>query len=562
MPVAVAAGAALGPRIAAASPSTRAGQVAVGIPTGAALGSAEGSVYQYGEDRNALRGAVTGAALGGVAGGAAPYVGAGLQRLGEWIKRTDVSQIAKEMGVSVEAATVIRNAFRTADPEQARASIDAAGEGAMLADAGQGAQELLDAATTAGGQAGTIARQAVDERVSQSNSAITEALDNALGPPVGQNAAFKDIGEGTSAERSRLYAEAYAQPIDYSGSNGRFVENLLPRVPQSAINHANELLGIDGSQSKQILAKVGEDGKVEYLRMPDVEQIHYILQGLDQAIDGAKNRFGRATPKSTKLSNLRGQLSAAIKRENPTFANAQNVAADTIRSRNALDFGRDILKSSTTREDVRDALSGFSSDAERAAVRTGLRSAIDDQIANVQRTITDGNTDAREAMKLIKDFSSRANREKITQLLGRDAKPLLEVLERETIALELRAAIAANSKTAIRQSIQQGVKDQIEPSMLQTLMQGEPINATKRTVQALTGETAEAQTLREMGLFEEIASVLTQTRGAGAKRMLNVIQAAIEGQPIKDKDAALIARVLTASGALSAGPAANRQIAN
>ncbi|MCZ4093046.1 hypothetical protein [Sinorhizobium psoraleae] len=48
--------------------------------------------------------------------------------------------------------------------------------------------------------------------------------------------------------------------------------------------------------------------------------------------------------------------------------------------------------------------------AERRGVAQGIRSQIDEKIANVTRAVQDGNMDAREAIKGLKDLSSRAAR--------------------------------------------------------------------------------------------------------------------------------------------------------
>lgn len=548
------------PQAAAAAPTSRAGQAALSTLAGGTLGATEGAVYQYGEDGDAATGAAVGGTLGAVLGLAAPYANQGLKNLGEWFKKSDVKRIASELGLSTQAATIIRNAFRSGDSAQARQAIDAAGPSAMLADAGQPARELLDAATTAGGDAGMIARQAVEERAGRSSSELTKALDDALGGAKGRSAAIGDLRSGTSQARKDAYDKAYSDPIDYASGLGRRIESLMPRIPESAIKAANDLMSVRGVQSKQILAEIGDDRKVTLSQMPDVQQLHYILQGLDDAIEKAKTGLGRGTTKSTALSELRQQLGNALKAAVPSFKAAQDVAADTIKRENAIDMGWELLKPKTKTDVLSQALHNASK-AEKEAMAEGVRGYIEDAMENVSRVVSDANVDAREAMKVVRDLSSRANKTKLTRLLGKQkADELFAAVERETIALELRAAIAQNSKTSIRDSIKQGVKDQVEPGALRTLLAGEPVNATKRMVQVVTGETSEAQTLREMGIFEEIARVLTQVRGAGAKRALSSIEAAISGQKITDAQAAQIAQVLTASGLLTGQSQATRAI--
>lgn len=546
-------GMAMGPRVAAAAPQSRGMQALLGMLGGGTAGAIEGALYQSGEEGgSAGQGALFGAATGGALGLAAPYANAMLKNLVEWGKKTDVDRIAAELGISASAAATVRDAFRADDIQLARQALKSAGDDAMLADAGRAARELLDAATTAGGQAGTIARGAVEARAAKTSTNLTKALDDALGVPFGQRTSQAALRDFTKGARKQAYDAAYSSPIDYASSGGRYLEDNLKRVPQSAIKKANDLMKIEGIESKQILAQVADDGSVEFFRQPDVQQMHYILQGLDDAIESAKGAMGRNTTKSRALSKLRTQLSNTLKRQVPAFKKAQDIAADTIRAEKAVETGYGLLRPGFRMEMLDDALDGASR-GEIMAMKQGVRSYLDDTLANVSRTVTDPNVDAREAMKLVRDLSSRASRMKLNKLLGtRDADKFLKALEKETISLELRGAIAQNSKTAIRQSIQAGVRDRGAPNMVQTLAAGEPVHATQRLVQVLTGETAEARQLREMGVFEDIASALTGIRGKSAERALTMIEKAIQGQPLRSAEAEHIAQTLVASGAIAA----------
>lgn len=57
--------------------------------------------------------------------------------------------------------------------------------------------------------------------------------------------------------------------------------------------------------------------------------------------------------------------------------------------------------------------------------------------------------------------------------------------------------------------------------------------------------------MREMGIFEEIATALTEVRGLRAERALRMIQDAMSGQALTDANAAYIGTVLSSSGVLS-----------
>lgn len=531
---------------------------------GAAVGAAEGAIYGAGREgdraENATAGATLGAIAGGAMGAAAPYVGAGIKRGLMSLRGSDTKAISKTLSISPEAARVVKSALDAGDPDAAITALQRAGPQAMLADAGQPAAQLLDAAAATGGAAGRIAGDAVEARVTGASDDLMRSLDRTLGKPSGVKEMARVVREGTAGARSAAYDKAYSTPINYAGPRGRAIENLLSRVPRSAIDDANALMRTEGVESAQIIARIADDGKVTFERMPDVRQIDYITRALNGVADKAdgQGKLGGQTPLGRAYNNLSQNIRSALKSEVPEYARALDVASDAISQVKATEAGYSLLRAATKREDVARALAGASK-AEKAAAKRGVRSYIDDSLANVSRTITDPNTDAREALKLLRDMSSRANKQKISMLLGkREANRLFKEIDTATTAFELRAALAQNSKTAIRQSIQGATKQQAAPGMLETLADGEPVNATKRFVQLFTGSSSEAQALREAGIYEEIATALTQTKGKKAEAALRLVNDAMRGETLRGPQAALIADVIVSSGFLSGNREASR----
>ncbi len=47
---------------------------------------------------------------------------------------------------------------------------------------------------------------------------------------------------------------------------------------------------LEGNQSQQILARVGDDGAVTFERLPDVRQIDYITRALRQAAESGEGQ--------------------------------------------------------------------------------------------------------------------------------------------------------------------------------------------------------------------------------------------------------------------------------
>lgn len=539
-----------------------------GVALGATVGATEGVIYGAGKgtggDRldNAAEDGVLGALAGAGFGAAGPVLAHGIKSVMSSLKGSDVAVIRDQLSVSSAAARVIKNALDVGDMDEAVNALRRAGDDAVLADAGQPARELLDAAANSGGEAGYIARKAVDERTAAASAKMQQSLDKVLGKPVGRETGKSAVREGTKAARADAYNAAYGRPIDYSGGRGRLLEGLMRRVPGSAIKRANDLMRLEGVESGQILARVADDGSVTFERLPDVRQIDYITRALNDVADqadgqgrlGGTTDVGRATKALSR--NIRNNLRAAV----PEYGKALDVAADAISQVRATDLGYSVLRAATTREAVREGLKGASK-GEREAAKQGLRSYIDDTLANVARTVTDPNVDAREGIKLIRDMSSRASLEKMRALLGpKQAQALADELDQQAVAFELRAALATNSKTAIRQEIQKSVADQTASGALETLASGQPVNAAKRFVQIFTGNTDEAQALRKSGIYEEIARALTQTRGRKAETALRHVQRAMRGQRVTEQQAAFIGNVLATSTVLAGGPQASRAL--
>lgn len=536
----------------------------VGAVTGATEGAIYGSGRQDGAGRaaNATQGAIFGGVAGGVLGAAAPYASEGIKRALAYLKGSDEAVIAKQLGVSPPAARVIKNAIDAGDMNEAARALARAGDDAMLADAGQPARQLLDAAANTGGSAGRIVTNAVEDRATGASRNLSKALDTYLGVPSGKDTMARAVREGTSAAREAAYSAAYAKPIDYASPRGTALEQLLKRVPKSAFDDANALMAAEGNRSAQILAKIADDGTVTLERLPDVRQLDYITRALKGVADKAdgQGKLGGTTPLGRAYGELATNIRNVLKGAVPEYGKALDTASDAISRVKAGEVGYSLLRTVTTRETVTQALNGATK-AERDAMKQGVRTYIDDTLANVTRALTDGNMDAREAVKLVRDLSSRANQQKMRYLLGQKAADaFFDQVDQATTAFELRAALAQNSKTAIRQSIQGSVKQQSAPGALEVLGAGEPVNAAKRFVQIFTGSTEEAQALREAGIYEDIANALTQTRGRKATAALKLVQDAMAGQKLTEQQASFIGTVIAESGVLSGSHEASRQL--
>jgi hypothetical protein len=545
------------PAVPALAGGTLFSKAITGLGIGAAVGGAEGAVSGYGAGEGegrlreaASRGAV-GAGLGGLVGAAVPAVSAAVKASLEAIKGRDVTVISRVLGIGKDAARVVKSSLEADDFVGAQAALKRAGADAVLADAGPASAQLLDTAAQAGGGALRVARTAVEGRAEAAGKRLTGILDGVLGAPQGVKANARAISQRTASIRGAAYDRAYSQPIDYAADAGRNIEGVLSRIPpktmRAAVDEANDAMRAAGVKNRQIMATIADDGAVTFREMPNVQQLDELKKALGTIGQNETDAItGRVSGAGLRAKKLASELRDAVAEAVPSYRTAVKLGGDKIAEDAAMDIGRKLLLSGTTREQVADVMANASREA-RAAAKAGLRQYIDDTLANVQRTITDPNVDAREAMSAVKALSSRANKEKVRAVVGNGTDALFRQLDEVTAHLELRSAVARNSATAARTAGKAAIDQVAEPSAASELMRGSPAKAAQKAIQFFTGRTGEADIAAKQKVYEEIAQALTSIRGPEAQRALQTVQQAIAGQPVASADAARVGWVLSSN---------------
>lgn len=493
---------------------------------GGVVGGVAGALNSRGETTKEIGGdAGFSALMGAGIGAAAPAAGEGLRQL---LTAKVARQASSNLGVSRPAQTVLTRAM-DADGSfsgKGAANLARAGDDAMLADAGPNARTLLDTSIQRSGRAGTIAREAIEDRATRANQTMTGALDDTLGNSGG-------VPATTRPTLNPLYERAYDTPIDYASEVGRRLESaVVSRVPPKAIKAANDLMRLEGHASRQILADIADDGSVAFRQMPDVRQLDYITRGLNEVAERANGagKLGGTTQLGRASSNLSRQIRRDLKEAVPAYGDALDAASGLIREGKAREFGETLLSTRVSRTDAGDILEGMSK-AERFNAAQGVRLAIDDTLANTRRAMMDTNMDAREAVALARNLSSRANREKVSALIGNEAADsLFEQLDRATTALDLRASVAGNSRTFARQSMDDIIQREVDGGVVGRLRDGKPLDGAQSAFQRLMRRGPETLQAKGDAIREEIARVLTDKRGPEALRALEGLRTVAQQQ--------------------------------
>lgn len=346
-------------------------------------------------------------------------------------------------------------------------------------------------------------------------------------------------------------------------SRATTLEGLLSRLDRSEIDAANTLMRKEGHRSRQIIAEIADDGTVTYREMPDIRQIDYITRALNDRAqaNAGLGALGGQTNEGRVFANLATEIRNVTRTAVPEYDAALRTAADPIRRSQAVQRGSELLRARTTREQVAEWVADITP-AERDALLQGIRSNLDDTIANVQRAVADGNMEAREAIAALRILSSRSAREKLRLAIGDDqaADELLAEIDRIVRSFELRAGVADNSRTFQRQEMNRRVNELTDPDgIVGALGKGEPINALKRGTQTLTGMTPGNALRRKDAMMEEAAGVLTR-RGPAARNSLAALSRFNTATQASSARTVTLRQLIEAGGANAANLATQRSL--
>lgn len=548
------------------APQSLGNQMLYGATVGGAGGAAEGAVSGYGsgtdpESRkaNAKSRAPISGLIGGVVGGAAPAVAQGVGAL--WRRGQDWLTLRREAAAAGMDRPAYEHVIRALEADdafspQGAQRLAAGGNEAMLADAGPSTQTLLDAAQQTTGPGTGLSRGRIEDRAGRAGLQVNDALDNSLGVPRGMDTMEEGIRTGTQAARTNTYNAAYAAPINYADPRGQQLEQMFADIPTDVLRAANRIMVARREPaSAQILLRTMPDGSIIPERLPDVRQWDYITRAMNDLAEGAEGRgaLGGQTAVGSGFQDWSRDIRTRLRDLVPEYGTALDTAGDAIANRQALRFGETMLSPATTRDEVMRMLDGITA-PERQQIAAGVRSTIDEKLANVTRALTDPNMDAREAMKAVKDLSSRASREKITALIGQqEADTFFTQFDQAARGIELRANMANNSRTAVRTRAQREIDDSVNGGVANSLRQGEPVNLAKAFWQRAFGGTKADQLVRSDRVWQQIADALTAPRPQGALTALNTISQVAPRNAAMGQAAGVAAAGIAAPAGYSAG---------
>ena len=461
-------------------------------------------------------------------------------------KGKGITALQNQLNISSGAAAVIYTMLvQNMNLQQMTTALNKAGDDGMIIDADKSIAALGDAIQNSGTpNAGQIISDAAETRASSQAETLRPLMDEVLGePPLGMQTAVDAVAQRTAAGREEAYKLAYSRPIDYASDAGMEIEEIMsdlaknaPREFRKAIQSANLNMAADGKKNMQFMAQELADGTFKVVEMPNVIQLDYLKQALQETYERTADLGYKKF--SEKLRN------AGIKAV-PEYGVAIKLGQEKIVETEVMKLGGKFLNDNVTFDTLLDAVNN-ATDADMKAVRLGARSQIESILDQTKKNIggvADDKSGAtfEESRKLLRVLSTKANRKKLSLILGEDqAAVLFQSLDEVTSGLQLLNGLSGNSKTAVRKQLNDTIDDILAPGVIMTAARGDLTDIPKKLVQLITQQTPDALTDKKDEILSEVARVLTQSRGREAQEALRLMDKVREGAKLSPAQAAFV----------------------
>lgn len=403
-----------------ASLAEKAGRGAlIGAGYGAAYGAGQGEgignrVWEGG------KGALIGAGVGAAVPVAGRAVSKGVGKLKQALGRPQIGTRAGNMVLDDLAAEglSIDDAAR-----QARSL----GPQGMLADSSPTLRLRAEQIAQSDNPARSGVIRSLQGRSGGAEQRIGSAFDQSLGQRPDVFATLDNMKRTRQANARPLYERAYQRPIKITGQLEMFLQTPTGKV---------------ASERARALA-LDENFFLDPKPM-NTRGWNYIKQALDDMIDASMeaDSFGRtkATNKTRILTNMKNRILDEIDAQNPLFKQARQQFSDDLSVEKAFNRGMEIFRAKTHPDFFKREIANMS-EAEKDAVKLGVRAAVDEAMGRVRNGALKGR------QLLDADFNER----KIISVLGdREGRQLINSLQAEQAMAETANQALGNSATARR----------------------------------------------------------------------------------------------------------------
>ena len=414
----------------------------------AGVGAAAGGLAGFGagEDglENRVTGAATGALVGGAVGAALPPAASGLGKLGDALSPiTDPIANRFRSGPQIADRKIAQAIERDGlTPDQVAQSLRDLGPNAALVDAGgENLSSLGRAAAGVPGEAKDKAATFLNARQEGQGARIVGKIEQGLDSTADFHANVDDLLARRARDAAPLYEAAYAKPFVWSDQIAGLMDR--PSMKQ-ALGRAYRIAAEEGRDPQGLGLAMNEAGDVTFSSVPSMRTLDYVKRGLDDVLEGYRDKTsGRLAldDGGRAVNSTRAQFLSAIDDANPDYKAARAAYAGPSQSLDALNRGRDFIKSDA--EVTTKQLSGLS-DSDKDFFRAGAARALRDMIYNTD--------DGANAVRRL--LGNQMKRDKLAAVFPDEAsfKDFERAMQSEALMYSTRAKVLGGSRTAPMQA--------------------------------------------------------------------------------------------------------------
>lgn len=474
-----------------------------------------------------------------------------------------ISTIAEDMGVSIEAATKIKEAFDNGMTLQDMLiNAHKVGDERMITDVSQAMRELLDESMNSG--VSPTALETGTKNLSERQKRLYKDQKEQFNKLFGYNPAYKSdiFNEVTGIYDEQIknaYKTANKRVINYETVQGERLIEKLQLMDSDVLNKAfaegNRLARADGLILPPIKATFNKQtGRNEIFGEPTMPQLDYLYKGLGQVIKQSENAKGVPTD----IAGIKFQqgLKDAIIGVNSDYGKALSLFAGTERLNKAISYGQKFFDPKVGVDTVKQFMK-VASETEKEAYKRSVRGKLDEILSEAKSLLGkkgDFNesdlTAVEELKKAMFTLSSRKSQSKMMYLLGaKDYAKLQKNIVKNIQSYQSILTAAKNSATAGRQ---QGVKrttDLVKGGPIKTLFaDGDVKGAVTKIKNKLMGNPDDYLDSRLDEVYGEIAGILTTKQGKDVDLALSYIDEVLNGSgKLSEPKANFVTKILRES---------------
>lgn len=477
----------------------KSGLAAGGASAAYGFGSAEGNPLER------LPNAAAYGAGGFTLGAAIPAVGIGAGKLSDLYKssRKPVEDKATQI--------VLRKLLKDNTDPQALDRVFRNGVG-LIEEAGPSTRRLAEGVAQFPDKAAKVSEDYFESRLAGSTKRAKTAIKNNISKVDDFYGTIDDIFEKGQAKAAPLYEKAFKTSVSSKNLDKILNTPAGKSALKQAVTKMQNDMTLAGVPDKELsklareLEIVGSGAKVSSgLKLRTLD---YVKRSLDDMIEGSQ----RAGEKDNAriLVSLKKNLLTELDRASPAYSKARKTAGDYLSNANALEKGREFLKS-----DADTLLREFKDlgETEKKMFRAGVSRAVRDQIDN---TFDEGNYVRRILGK-------EETRNKLKSVLGDgEYKELVKSLNAEDKLFKLRNQILKGSQTSRRLAEMQDLMNDPSEAIDQIARKGIKGFGVDKFLKFISNKYTGLNTK----VAGEVAEILYETNPQKQYQILNRLQSA------------------------------------